>query len=488
VEALLVSTMVVVFLVAVRPFYGVTADDAYISFRYAQSWAYGCGPVYSCGQPPVEGYTNFLWVAISALTIVARQDVVEVMRFLGLLSGALSLVVAWLLCRRLHGERPAALLPLVGIAASPFFAVNAVTGLETSAAILSVMLAALLSMELPAGRRPVASGLTWAASYLLRPEGVVFALLTALFSFTAGARRRGLRGALRTTLVFGVTFLAVAGPYFAWRVRFYGDLFPNTYRAKNLPYDILIPRNLRILEEHPLFFLALVVGALLALAAVRRAESLYLFLVAAAGAAVSFSVHNNFWMPGHRLYLTPAVLWAILSGGTVVLGERVSRLLGGRLHRSLPVAGPIVVLVYVLASGWSGYPETKELADLHYARIDNPTVEMGRFIRTVARRGDWLAIRDAGLVPFYAGPKVNVLDTHDRSLNDRFIVAHGWNLAYILRHDPRFVVVMSTLARPLYLTHPIEGQLLSHPSFRRYRLVRIASYHKFRHFYLYMRN
>ena len=35
-------------------------DDAFISFRYAENWVSGHGPVYNAGER-VEGYTNFLW-------------------------------------------------------------------------------------------------------------------------------------------------------------------------------------------------------------------------------------------------------------------------------------------------------------------------------------------------------------------------------------------------------------------------------------------
>ena len=45
-----------------------TVDDTYISLRYARNWARDFGPVFNRNtQQPVEGYTNFLWVAIEAL-------------------------------------------------------------------------------------------------------------------------------------------------------------------------------------------------------------------------------------------------------------------------------------------------------------------------------------------------------------------------------------------------------------------------------------
>ena len=40
-----------------------TVDDAYITFRYAENWAAGEGPVYNPGEW-VEGYTSVAWLAL----------------------------------------------------------------------------------------------------------------------------------------------------------------------------------------------------------------------------------------------------------------------------------------------------------------------------------------------------------------------------------------------------------------------------------------
>ena len=50
-------------------FHGNSFDDAYIAYRYAENWARGLGPVFNSGER-VEGYSDFLWVAL--LTPVAR--------------------------------------------------------------------------------------------------------------------------------------------------------------------------------------------------------------------------------------------------------------------------------------------------------------------------------------------------------------------------------------------------------------------------------
>ncbi|MBW2454423.1 MAG: hypothetical protein JRI68_07925, partial [Deltaproteobacteria bacterium] len=62
----LVLTAIVVAVTATRfaeLYHYNVIDDAYISFQYAKNWASGEGVVFNPGQR-VEGYTNFLWVAV----------------------------------------------------------------------------------------------------------------------------------------------------------------------------------------------------------------------------------------------------------------------------------------------------------------------------------------------------------------------------------------------------------------------------------------
>ncbi|MGE5073658.1 MAG: hypothetical protein ACM3MF_09540, partial [Anaerolineae bacterium] len=51
--------------------YFTLVDDAMVSMRYAQHLARGFGLVWNVGQPPVEGFTNPLWMlAMSGLHLL----------------------------------------------------------------------------------------------------------------------------------------------------------------------------------------------------------------------------------------------------------------------------------------------------------------------------------------------------------------------------------------------------------------------------------
>ena len=489
-ELSVLAVTAALFLVTVRPFFGLTADDAFISFRYSMNWAAGCGPVYSCGEQPVEGYTNFLWTALAAIAIWLGHEAAPVMRVIGLCCGFGALVAAAWLCRRLHQSRGAMVFPLIALGSSPFWALNSVTGLETAAATLTVLVAARLSLDVPEeSRRPWLAGLAWAVSYLLRPEALGLAAVTGVWALVVMLiRRRGVKVTLVRCLQYGAGFLAVAGPYFVWRLFYYSSLHPNTYYAKKIPLDVVLPRNLKLLWQHPVFFTAIVAAALVVLLASasrrRGGGPLYLLLLALASAGISLSVHNNFWMPGHRLYLTAVLLLAVVAGGVADLG---TRLLAGRL-RWLAAVAVVLSLGPVLFANLSVATRIHREAELHYARDDHKAREMGERIRKMSKPGQWLAIRDAGMVPFFSGPGVKVLDMHDHSLNDRRIARKGWDLNYVLKRDLRFVVFASVYGPQLRLSHPIEGRLLHSPGFRdKFKHIMTVAWHRGRHFFLYAR-
>src|SRR5262245_37420185 len=53
---------VVALFVALTWRHATVAEDAFITFRYARNLAEGAGFVFNRGMPPVEGYSDFLWV------------------------------------------------------------------------------------------------------------------------------------------------------------------------------------------------------------------------------------------------------------------------------------------------------------------------------------------------------------------------------------------------------------------------------------------
>lgn len=205
------------------------AEDAFISFRYGRHLAAGHGLVWNLGEPPVEGYTNFLWVLVSAALDALGVDVPGAARALGIAAAFATLGLAWRAARvGLGWSRGASLAPAALLAVSGCFAAWADAGLETSLFALLV-LAALFHAARFAAEARSADAVALAAALLLacltRPEGVLVAAVVAPFAALGGARRAVLLRAL------GTAALLFAG-YFAWRWSYFGYPLPNTYYAK----------------------------------------------------------------------------------------------------------------------------------------------------------------------------------------------------------------------------------------------------------------
>lgn len=206
-------------------------DDAFISYRYALNLVEGHGLVYNAGER-VEGYSNFLWTLWCVVPIVLgiRCETWTMMSGIACYAGTLTLLGDT--SRRLGKKLGATqILPIAAIlcAAHADMAVFATSGLETS---LFTMLATagfwlFVCGETTGRHRPIMAGFVITLAALTRPDGVIFgAALGAGYLFFARPR-------WRMALSFAAAFAIPHTVFVAWRVWYYGDLFPNTYYAKS---------------------------------------------------------------------------------------------------------------------------------------------------------------------------------------------------------------------------------------------------------------
>ena len=153
-------------------------DDAYISFRYGQNLLAGHGLVFNAGEK-VEGYTNFLWTLLMAPLMGVGLPPGPVAIVLGALSALGTLVVAFLLMRRLMPEGGAlATVPGLLLAVDGSFSLWSVSGLETAAFTFLVTLGALAYLwEWEDEESFPWSGVLFALAALTRPEGVMVFLV-----------------------------------------------------------------------------------------------------------------------------------------------------------------------------------------------------------------------------------------------------------------------------------------------------------------------
>ncbi len=211
-------------------------DDVFITLRYVENWLAGHGIVYNPGER-VEGYTHFLWLLLLAVGGRLGADPLAVALNLGLLSlvGVLALYVwqSWRIQRRhLRWAFPVTALAL---ALHFHFREWATGGLETMffTLLVSALPAVLFGVRWSRRRRLWVAGLLHAALFLTRPDGALFALLVnGLLVAEWWLRQRPWRRVVTDLVVLNVPTALIVLPYLAWKVSYYGDVFPNTYYAK----------------------------------------------------------------------------------------------------------------------------------------------------------------------------------------------------------------------------------------------------------------
>ncbi len=211
------------------------AEDALISFRFARNLAGGHGLVWNIGEPPVEGYTNFLWVILLAIAMKLDLEPGLVAQVLGTAATAWLMLEVYRLSRTVHGDG-AGLLGLVApalLAVSGPVATWATSGMETNLFTCFVTAAVV---HYVAGLRRQRLGMAVPFLLLLagltRPEGVLVFLLFWGHTVYRLGKEQERTDERRRFLAWTAVFAGPGLAYFLWRYSLFGFLLPNTFYAK----------------------------------------------------------------------------------------------------------------------------------------------------------------------------------------------------------------------------------------------------------------
>lgn len=246
-------------------------DDAYISFRYAYNLAAGNGLVYNPGvAPPVEGYTEFLWV----LALAAGQR-------LGLspelLSQALTILAGTTLIIRVHasaqrqfGQSPASVWITTLLCATCIpLAVWSTSGMGTLLFVLACFLTLDFLTGFPAGPKLIPACVAASATVLLRADGALWVAFVGIAGFVCAAWNKDKAWA-RTAVALSAAGLAVFLLHILWRWNYYGDWLPNTARAKLGVSSYTLMRGAHYVASFGLVFPGLVIAWIMTPALGRR--------------------------------------------------------------------------------------------------------------------------------------------------------------------------------------------------------------------------
>ncbi len=214
--------------------FGFVTDDAFISFVFSRNLAEHGELSFNPGLPPVEGYTNFLWTFLIGGVIFLGIPAEPASIALGIGFGLGGLWMSFRITERILGRgHPLAAVPALLLSCSSGYACWSSGGLETQ--LYTFLVIAALDAYLAADVEPRVFrrvGIFMALAAMTRPEGP---LLVALFGVHRLARNLLVEKRWRPSkdeLLAAGWFLALWGPWFAWRWWYYGWPFPNTYYVK----------------------------------------------------------------------------------------------------------------------------------------------------------------------------------------------------------------------------------------------------------------
>lgn len=205
-------------------------DDVFISFRYAAHLAAGHGLSWNLGGPPVEGFSNFLWVIILAGARFLGFDIVNASELLGFCLGAASLWLFGILCRRLWPELRFWWLPVLILALNPLWVMWTMSGLEIGLFCL-FLLTSTLALTAERRQRIWLLSIGVAGLSLTRPEGFALAVIPLFCGWFAG-RHGPLRTRLSTYGIPAVVLVIATLGLVLFRLSYFGYPLPNTVYAK----------------------------------------------------------------------------------------------------------------------------------------------------------------------------------------------------------------------------------------------------------------
>jgi len=347
-------------------------DDAMIAMRYAKNLADGHGLLWNAGEPPVEGYTNFLWTLYMAfihLFPIAMSKTSLVVMATGAVILLSNLFVVKSLAEQLVPEDRWAPLAAVFLTAFYYPLIYwTLRGMEVGFLMLLINVGVLLTFRLERKWNApdlVLLTIVAAAAILTRMDAVIPIGIVTLYILVIGWKQ-GIRSGL---LVLPLSLLAVLIAHTVFRIHYYGDALPNTYYLKVSGVSLWdrLSRGLLVLTQVVLYHFWPVL--LLFFAGLIRQPRQFLnsrglFLLTLIGGQVVYSVYVGGdaweWMHFANRYLTiiTPLLFIVTVRSVVALGTCDGRL----LRRLTPCLG-----LGLLAETWFYFLKDEKFAAIALA-------------------------------------------------------------------------------------------------------------------------
>lgn len=458
-DSILILVFFYLFVLQLQAIWPFTIDDMYISLRYAKYWAAGEGVLWNLHTPPVEGYSNFSFVALGALTLLLKANPVIALKMAGLLGLLFTCFFIYLISRFWFARRES-LLPCMGLLLYKGQIIWATSGLETAvyeALICGAVYCCFRGMGytlFPDTRRSavnayfVGAGILLALAGMTRPEAPVLMILFFILICWDRPKEKT-QSYWHGVLLFCLTFVLLYGPYFLWRLIYFGFLFPNSVYCKGISQFFTFTLDIHYLKLIWPF-------ALLALPACITSRDkrhyflwlpslIYLIMLADSDPVVAFE--NRLFLPVFALFLPLLVQ----SMSIIVLTFRQKK----DFIFTLLFYLSFFVILFLFIPAMS-------LADYRYFSQNPVRGEQLRgkvidWLNNHASAGDWVVLADSGLIPYAS--HLNFIDSY--CLNNLAMAHYSANNMYEafctnVWHKKPAIIILTSLIK--------QGRVIYTPS------------------------
>jgi arabinofuranosyltransferase len=424
-------------------------EDAAMLMRYSQHLAGGHGIVWNIGGEPVDGATDFLFMASSAALIKLGLTVGQSVRGIGFASHILTVLIIYWTNRRINnGSIPLSFLSGLYLAVgtglsyvsayfgTPFFALAA-----ASTWTLGLL---LINRQDSPFWLSLAFALSGLVTGLIRPEGVILASLMLL----AVIVMRGLKNSISIIVIFGIVFAILGGAYFLWRWDYFGYPLPNPFYKKGDSgwkwdsFEHSMQNALRLC-------LPMVFAFIYGFRSSETTKRTLACLIPILGFATAFGMISDEMNYGARFQyaIVPIALmsWIPLVGSLKfeVLNQVSARQRGVYLVGLVSLAFALVYYAWFQNCFLTSF---QQACDRPYER--DGRLEMAKILAEYRGKGYVLATTEAGLLPYYSG--WDAVDTW--GLNDQWIAHNGaLTVEYLDQYKPHIIMFhdyYSTLVPP----------------------------------------
>jgi arabinofuranosyltransferase len=450
--ALFVSVVLFIFMVGYV--WHFTVDDAFISFRYSEHLANGFGLVWDIGQPPVEGYTNFLWVLIIAFLFLLKLDPVFLTKIIGLLSVLGIIILFWLITNDIFKDMKdksiAFTVSTTFLLINPYTAIHAVSGLETmlfAFLLLGVMYSTWKIIISPNSKFIWFFAFTALLLSLTRPEGMLVSLglIFSIIIITYKKNNNSIK--LTSYLPVLILYLIPIVIYNVFRVFYFHGLFPLPFLAKMVHST-----------TYPLYFLIaliyLIPFAIIILISLylinqkidtnrNQLKTNFKYFLLILGITLSFAIIVYVYTPNINFaqrFFYPSFVLIYAAFGIAInilfheIGKNKTNIKSAKNTRI--IFSSVIILTLLVFTNFIG---VNELVEQHnYGdSLNNAHIPLGKTLSSFSEDNYTIFCGDAGSIAYYSG--WNLLD----GLNDKFIAQNGVTTEYLKEKHPELVIFIS---------------------------------------------